>query len=240
MEISYDLHMHSCLSPCGDNDMTPMNIAGMCALKELDVVALTDHNSCRNCPPFLDAAAEYGLLAIPGMELTTAEEVHAVCLFRTLEAALDFDSYVYERLIKFPNNEKVFGNQYYYDSNDRIRATEPYLLINATEIPFEGLYGLVRSYDGVMFPAHLDKTTTSLISNLGFIPPDPGFRTAEVKDLKKLHGLLEAHPYLNECMIISDSDAHYLEHIHEPELSIRVVEKTVDGVIDALIRGNDR
>ena len=73
-ELSYDLHIHSCLSSCGDDDMTPGNIVGMAAIKGLDVIAVTDHNSCRNCPAVLKLAEQYGVLAIPGMELTTAEE----------------------------------------------------------------------------------------------------------------------------------------------------------------------
>ena len=86
-ELYYDLHIHSCLSPCGDDDMTPANIAGMAAVKGLDVIAVTDHNSCKNCPAVLAAAAEYGILAIPGMEINTSEEVHAVCLFEELKNA---------------------------------------------------------------------------------------------------------------------------------------------------------
>lgn len=100
-ELSYDLHIHSCLSPCGDDDMTPGNIVGMAAIKGLDVIAVTDHNSCRNCPAVLKLAEQYGVLAIPGMELTTAEEVHAVCLFSELSAAMEFDRFVYEKLTKF-------------------------------------------------------------------------------------------------------------------------------------------
>ena len=80
INLSYDLHIHSCLSPCGDDDMTPANIAGMAAVMGLDVIALTDHNSCRNCGAAMAAAAEYGVLLIPGMELTTMEEVHATRL----------------------------------------------------------------------------------------------------------------------------------------------------------------
>lgn len=214
--------------------MTPANIAGMAALKGLEAVALTDHNSCRNCPAFLAAAEEYGLIAIPGMEINTSEEVHAVCLFPELEAALDFDAYVYERLIPFPNNEKIFGKQEIYNERDEICGTEPNLLINAADISFEGLWELVRSYDGVMFPAHVDKGANSLISNLGFIPPDSRFKTAELKDLKKLHGLRRDHPYLETCRIISNSDAHYLEHINEPELTLPVEERSVRGILKAL------
>ena len=91
INLSYDLHLHSCLSPCGDNDMTPANIVGMAALLGLDAIAVTDHNSCKNCPAVLAAAKEYGVLAVPGMEINTSEEVHAVCLFPRLEAAMDFD-----------------------------------------------------------------------------------------------------------------------------------------------------
>ena len=139
INLSYDLHIHSCLSPCGDDEMTPANIAGMAAVLGLDVIALTDHNTCRNCGPAMAAAGEYGVLLIPGMELTTMEEVHAVCLFRTLEAALDFDSYVYKHLLKVPNQEKYFGHQYLYDAEDRIIGSEPNLLINATDIEFDAV-----------------------------------------------------------------------------------------------------
>lgn len=234
--LSYDLHIHSCLSPCGDDDMTPGNIVGMAAIKGLDVIAVTDHNSCKNCPAVLRFAEEYGVLAVPGMEINTSEEVHAVCLFPNLEAAMAFDAYVYDRLIPFPNNEEIFGKQQLYNKEDEVYGTVPNLLINSTDISFDGLWELVRSYDGVMFPAHIDKTANSLVSNLGFVPPDSQFTTAEVKDLKKLHELKRTNPYLNGCRIISNSDAHYLEDIHEPELTIEVEEKSMKGVVDCLLR----
>ena len=214
--------------------MTPANIAGMAAVKGLDIIALTDHNSCRNCGPCMKAAEAYGVLCIPGMELTTAEEVHAVCLFRSLEAALSFDEYVYEKLQKVPNREKIFGEQLLMDEEDTVIGREPNLLINATDIMFDDVWDLAKRYDGVMFPSHLDKTTTSLISNLGFIPPESKFVTAEIKNMAKYHALKSQHPYLETCRIISNSDAHYLEDINEPELTIDVEELTIDAVIDLL------
>jgi PHP family Zn ribbon phosphoesterase len=215
--------------------MTPANIAGMAAIKGLDVIAVTDHNSCKNCPAVLAAAEEYGILAIPGMEINTSEEVHAVCLFEELKAAMEFDAYVYDRLFPFPNKEEIFGRQQIYNTDDQVCGTVPNLLINAADISFEGLWELVRGYGGIMFPAHVDKTANSLIANLGFIPPDSKFTAAEVKDLKKLHPLKKANPYLESCRIISNSDAHYLEHIHEPELTLQVEEKSVKGVLQALL-----
>ena len=188
--------------------MTPANIAGMAALKGLDVIAVTDHNSCKNCPAVLHFAEEYGILALPGMEICTSEEVHAVCLFSSLSRAMEFDEYVYERLIPFPNKEEIFGKQQIYNKEDVVCGTVPNLLINSVDISFDGLWDLVRSYGGVMFPAHLDKSANSLISNLGFVPPDSQFTIAEVKDLSKLHELKKRNPYLEECRIISNSDAH--------------------------------
>ena len=109
--LFYDLHIHSCLSPCGDDDMTPANIAGMAAVKGLDVIALTDHNSCRNCPAAMYHGIQYGVTVIPGMELTTQEEVHVICLFPDLENALAFDDLVYEKLMPVRNREDIFGKQ---------------------------------------------------------------------------------------------------------------------------------
>ena len=97
-DLNYDLHIHSCLSPCGDDDMTPANIVGMAMIKGLDLIAVTDHNSCKNCPAVLTMAETYGLTALPGMELTTSEEVHVVCLFADLKDALAFDEYVYSQM----------------------------------------------------------------------------------------------------------------------------------------------
>lgn len=234
---AYDLHIHSCLSPCGDDEMTPANIVGMAAVKELELIAVTDHSTCKNCGAVLRLAEEYGVLAMPGMELTTAEEVHVVCLFEDLHAAMDFDEYVYSKLPNIANVEKIFGKQQIMDEEETVTGTVEKLLINATAISFDDVYGLVEERGGVMIPAHLDKSTTSLISNLGFIPPDSKFTTAEVKNFGNLHRLAKEHPYLEKCRILSNSDAHYLQDIHEPEHTLYIEEMTRRAVIRALKQG---
>lgn len=234
MKLSYDLHIHSCLSPCGDEDMLPSNIVGMAALKELDVIAVTDHNSCGNCPAVMKLAKEYGITAIPGMELTTEEEVHVVCLFPHLDNAMEFDKYVHGCMMPFPNDEEVFGRQLFVDEHDNIIAKEPYLLINATTIDFGSVYDCVKKYDGIMIPAHIDKSTTSLLSNLGFIPPDSRFTCAEIKHTGFLDKTINANPYLKNCNIIHNSDAHYLENINEPEFFIESDSKEIKDILKAL------
>jgi len=235
LKLTYDLHIHSCLSPCGDDDMTPANIVAMAALKNLDVIAVTDHNSCKNCPALMSMAEQYEIIAIPGMELCTLEEVHVLCLFETLSDAMDFDDYVSSKLLKVPNNERIFGKQQVYNAMDQCIGEEPYLLINATEISFDQLDGVMEKFHGVYIPSHIDKSSNSLLSNLGFIPPDARFRSAEVKDINHLPELLKNNPYLNDCNIITNSDAHALAFINEPVNFLQVKERSIEGVLEALL-----
>lgn len=234
LKLSYDLHIHSCLSPCGDEDMLPSNIIGMSFLKQLDVIAVTDHNSCKNCPAVMKLAEKYHITAIPGMELCTMEEVHVLCLFAELSEALRFDEYVSSQLMKIPNDEKVFGKQEIYDEDDRLVGTEPYLLINATNISFDMLGELMKEYHGIYIPAHLDKNSNSLISNLGFIAPDADFKAAELADLTHLETISRNNPYLNHCNIITDSDAHMLGNINEAVHFINCESRDRKDIIRAL------
>lgn len=235
LKLSYDLHIHSCLSPCGDEDMTPGNIVGMSALKGLDVIALTDHNSCKNCPAVLKLADQYEIIAIPGMELTTMEEVHVLCLFAELADAIRFSEYVSSKLMKIPNDVNAFGKQEICDEEDRVIGTEPYLLINATEISFDDLGRLMKEYHGVYIPAHLDKNSNSLLSNLGFISPDADFLAAELADMNRLEELKERNPYLENCNIITDSDAHDLGKINEAVHFLSCESRSREDIIKALI-----
>ena len=239
VKLSYDLHIHSCLSPCGSEDMTPANIVHMAYLKELDVIAVTDHNSCRNCAPVLSLADQLGITAIPGMELCTSEEVHVLCLFAELKDALAFDAYVYSRLVKFPNSEKIFGKQEIYDEEDHLIGTEPYLLINAADISFGSLEALMEEYHGIYLPAHMDKGSNSLISNLGFIPPDALFTSAELKDISKREAFIQTYPYLSLCNILTNSDAHSLEYINEPINHMYAESKNRKDIIMALKTKNN-
>ena len=142
----YDLHIHSCLSPCADDDMTPNNIAGMATLKGLNLIALTDHNSCKNCPAFFDACKAYGIVAIAGMELSTAEDIHLVCLFEELSDAMAFDKVVNEHLMPIKNRPEIFGNQIITDGEDEPIGEEETLLISSTDLPIDEALELAKKY----------------------------------------------------------------------------------------------
>lgn len=234
LSLSYDLHIHSCLSPCGDNESTPANIIGMAYIKGLDAVALTDHNSAENCPAAKEVADAYGVCFIPGMEITTEEEVHVVCLLPTVEKAMELSRYLHERLMPVENDPKIFGDQFIMDSDDKIIGTESKLLINATSIPFSECFPLAESFGGVAYPAHIDKAANSLLANLGFVPPECDFNTAEVRHIEKFSEIKKQHPYFERCRAVTSSDAHYLQDINEPVNFLHAEEKSPQAIIDAL------
>ena len=211
----YDFHIHSCLSPCADNDMTPNNIAGMAALAGLNIVALTDHNSCRNCPAFFAATKKQGIIPVAGMELTTAEDIHIVCLFEVLENALRFGEAVDSYRIRIKNRTDIFGDQLLMDENDEVIGTEEDLLSNATQLSLEEVPALVERFEGVCFPAHVDREANGILSTLGMFPPTPRFAVAELHEMEKIKELRPIHPQLEQMLLLSGSDAHYLWDIRD-------------------------
>jgi len=208
----YDLHIHSCLSPCGDDDSTPNSIAGMGELNGLNIMALTDHNTVRNCPHFFKAAYRHGIIPIAGMELTTAEEIHVICLFETLKNAQDFEKEIEDKRFKIKNRADIFGNQYECDDCDNIVATEEFLLSNATMISFDDVQDLVKKFDGICYPAHIDRDSNSVTAVLGSLPTEYGFKFAELRNKQNKDKF-----YDTGCEFIVSSDAHYLWDISEKE-----------------------
>lgn len=212
----YDLHVHSCLSPCGDEDNTPNNIAGMASLSELDIVALTDHNSAKNCPAFYIAAEKYGIIPVAGMELTTSEDIHVVCLFENLSDALSFDEYVQNNRYLIRNKPEFFGEQLILDGEDSVIGKEENLLTNATFISIEDVKATVDGFGGVAFPAHIDRDSNGIISVLGSIPPDTEFDFFELHDGSKKDEYSAKYGIPKEKFIVS-SDAHYLTSLKDKE-----------------------
>ncbi|MBR6693512.1 MAG: PHP domain-containing protein [Clostridia bacterium] len=212
----YDLHVHSCLSPCADDDNTPYNLAGMAALTGTNIMALTDHNSCKNCPAFFSAAKAYGIIPVAGMELTTAEEIHVVCLFEELEAAMEFDREVDKRRIKIENRIDIFGRQLILGEEDAVLGEEPHLLSNATTISLDEVPALVGRFGGVCYPAHIDRDANGIIAVLGTLPESPQFSAVEIRDSEKVEEYRERFSLYDKTVVIS-SDAHYLQDVRDKE-----------------------
>ncbi len=214
MKLACDLHLHSCLSPCGDDDMTPANIAGMASVKGLGAAALTDHNSAKNCPAFFKACEAYGVLPIAGMEMTTAEDVHVVALFPDLASAMEFDRFIDEKRVRVRNRPDIFGRQRIMDEQDRQIAEEPDLLINALSLDIAAATESARSFGALVYPAHIDKEANGIIAVLGMIPPEPVYTCFEFHDRANVETYREKYALGGAKAVIS-SDAHYLWDIAE-------------------------
>ena len=192
--------------------MTPNNIAGMSMLNGIRVAALTDHNTCGNCPAFFKACKRVGVVPIAGMELTTVEEIHMVCLFPDLERAMKFDDFIREHRMPIKNRPDIFGEQLIMNENDEVVGREENLLIMATDLDITTAAHMVRDdYGGVAFPAHIDKQSNGIIGILGDFPTEPGFTVAEFHNAENQEIYFKKYPVLRDILIVIDSDAHRLE-----------------------------
>ena len=230
MKLYYDFHIHSALSPCGDNDMTPNNLINMSIIKGLDAVALTDHNACENVRAAAAVAGDT-IIFIPGMEVETSEEVHIVTLFPTADAAEEMQRILVDSSPYIPNRPEIFGNQYIMDENDEICGEIDRMLVTASGLDIYTVVAAAKDLGGIAYPAHIDRESYSVLSNLGFIPPDLDISAVEITE--KSRTALEGE-YSNRYNIITSSDAHYLWDISEHNHYIEVSDASVRGILNAI------
>lgn len=216
--IYYDFHIHSALSPCADADMTPNNIVNMAAISGLNAIAVSDHNSIGNVIPAVKAGEKCGITVIPGMEVETEEEVHILTLYPDIKAAQYAAEFVYKSLPDIKNRPEIFGEQLYMDENDEVIGEEEKLLISSASLSLNRLFEIVKYAGGLFIPAHVDRHSYSILTNLGFIPDDLDIRCIEIsKSTSDLESYLESRSELAEYFIFRNSDAHYLENISMAE-----------------------
>lgn len=234
MRVYYDLHLHTCLSPCGDEDMTPWNTVNMAKLLGLDMIAVTDHNSCKNCRSAMEVGEKIGITVVPGMELCTAEEVHCICLFDDIDKAEAFSEYVRAMMPDIRNREEIFGTQLFMDSADGVLGKEDVLLTAASSISIDSLPGLVKDYGGVCYPAHIDRESYSILSSLGDFPPELEVNAFELTPTAEERYYLESYAYLKGKSLLRSSDAHYLENMREREFYLELPENSAAALIEYL------
>jgi PHP family Zn ribbon phosphoesterase len=229
VDLAIDLHIHSALSPCAVDDMTPANIVQMSALKGLDAIAVADHNACFNLPAAAACAREAKILLLPGIEVTTAEEVHVLVYFEALDNALRFGQIIYDSLPDIANNEAFFGRQLIIDEEDNITGKAKKLLAQAAPFSINAIKEMAQEYGGLFIPAHINREASSILYNLGFIPPDLQLGTVEIRRNIPLPPGIEGR-----YKMISSSDAHSLGQILERTEFIKAKDKTVRSLLDAL------
>lgn len=234
MKVYYDLHIHSCLSPCADEDMTPNNIVNMAMIKGLDLIAVADHNASQNLPAILSVAKKRDILVIPAMELQTSEEVHLLCFFPNYEAIAAFQTFVDQHLLGIPNNEKKFGSQWILDAEDEPVKQIEHALIFSTTLSFEKAVEAVRAHQGIVLPAHINRQSNGVLSMLGFIPEGMNFTAIEVSHDAAGTKFLETYADKNKYNIIRNSDAHQLMAISEREHYMELPKRSLEAVFEYL------
>lgn len=239
-KVAIDLHIHSALSPCGEAEMTPNNIVNMALIKELDFIAVTDHNTAKNLPAIMAVAKELaketgtGLCILPGIEVTTKEEAHVLAYLPTLEAAMKLDAIVYDHLPDVKNEKALFGPQTIMDAEDNIIGEVDKLLISATDIGVDQLWDLVHDLGGVLVPAHIDRKSYSLIASLGFIPLELAVKTCEVSKKETFENVQKNFRFFKDYQFIHGSDAHQLEDIAEREYFLELPDMQRQSLINYL------
>ena len=174
-----DLHVHTCLSPCADLDMHPMALVQRALEAKLDMIAICDHNSSENVLFTMKAARGANLKILPGMEITTSEEVHILAIFDSLDNLTLMQNLVYQHLTG-ENDEKRFGVQAIVNENGEVEGINNKLLIGATDLPLDTLLISIHELDGLAIAAHIDRESFSVLSQLGFIDEKIKFDALEI------------------------------------------------------------
>ncbi len=222
-----DLHIHTVLSPCADLTMSPPLMLKKFLQYGTKIIAITDHNSVLNFPAFT-YYEKYGILVIPGMELTTKEELHLLCLFENYQIALEFNRYVYENLQNLKNKPEIFGEQYIINEKEEIIKEEDAFLAGITNISLETAINKINELNGIPIPAHVDKPSFSITSQLGFIPDNLKISAIELFFEKNID------KYKNSYNIIFSSDAHSVEMIKKPKVAIKATKLSFKELYSAL------
>jgi predicted metal-dependent phosphoesterase TrpH len=211
IEIRADLHIHTCLSPCGDLDMTPKKIISKARELGLDIIAITDHNSCGNVGATQRLGDHWGVKVLPGMEITTKEEVHILGIFGDLEAAKVLETRIVET-IQVQNRPELFGYQVLVNEEEEVEGFVAPLLISATGFSVEEVVGAIHELGGICVASHVEKPAFSLLSQLGLVPRDLGLDALEVADLGLFEGYRQSG-LVPDLPLLFSSDAHFLDEI---------------------------
>jgi PHP family Zn ribbon phosphoesterase len=224
-----DCHIHSCLSPCGDLSSSPTAIVERAVAAGLDLIALTDHNSALNCPTFSEAAARAGIGAVYGIEATSREEVHVLCLFETVEAAVALGERIYAALPDIPVIPERFGDQVYVDTEEMILGEVEKHLIYAADYSIDELLEMTTAAGGLFIPAHIERPMNSIFSQLGFLPDAPYHAVEVTKWPTRLD--------TRGLPVVSDSDAHFLDGIGQRSFTFEAERADFAGLRAALEAG---
>lgn len=223
-----DLHIHSILSPCGDLDMSPSRIIDEAAIKGLDVIAITDHNTTLHCRLAYELGQRKNILVIPGTEVCSKEEIHCLCYFSDFDALDKFEAIIHKALPPISNIPEKFGYQVVVDENEHILQTIDSFLLSATSLSINQIETLVHELGGIFIPAHIDRPSYSVLSQLGFFPQK---LNADAIECQNPFGILDIPAHIP---IICSSDSHYLHQIGKRHTRFDLDSIDVHGIFELI------
>jgi predicted metal-dependent phosphoesterase TrpH len=235
-----DLHIHSCLSPCGELSMYPRQIVERARAAGLDIIAVSDHNAGDNAAATARAAAGTPLTVLAGMELTSEEEVHLIGLFESADGLRPVQTAVAGKLPPAPANYKFAEDQVIVSATDEVTGFHPGFLMGATALTLHELVELVHRHGGLAVAAHIDRESFSVISQLGFIPAELAFDALEVSPRMTI---AEARATLGadtRFPLVSFSDAHRPEEIGRAATDFLLAEPSLAEIGKALAGADGR
>lgn len=227
-EFKADLHIHTCLSPCAELDMSPFAVVNAAAKKGIDIIAVTDHNSAENVLAAQRAAMDKDLTVLAGMEIASSEEAHIIALFNKVETVIALQDIVYTNMLPGENDEKIYGKQIIANEKDEVIGFNKRLLIGGTMLPAQDVINTIHSLGGLAVASHIDREAFSIISQLGFITEDMKFDALEMSpNMDKKTAEITFQMY-NSYAWISSSDAHYQENIGIRTVSFFMEKPTIE------------
>ncbi len=227
-----DLHIHTCLSPCADLDMYPRALVAGSIKAGLDVIGICDHNAAENAGYVMSAADGKGLTVLPGMEITSREEVHILSLFENVEPLYTLQKIVYEALPGV-NDENVFGCQAIVNEHDEVEGVSEKLLIGSTTLSLETIVETVHDLGGIVIAAHVDRESFGIIGQLGFIPDTLSLDALEVSYRTNPAEFMKKFPELSRYPFITSSDAHRIEDIGRACTVLEIRQPTIEECLKA-------
>ena len=230
MVLTADFHNHSCLSPCGSLELSPTVLVAEAVVKGVSVLALSDHNSARNTPAFEVLCQRAGIVPLCGLEVTTQEELHCLCLFADAPQAEAFGAFVEDHLLKVANKPEKWGDQIVVDADENVVDEVPFWLGMATDLPLTALGEFCLSAGGLFIPAHVDRLAQSVLSQLGYLPDLP-YTALEVRVDA---GGLETRGKT----LVRGSDAHYAADVGTRTCQLEVEAPTFQAIRKALLNGH--
>ena len=207
-----DLHIHTCLSPCADLNMYPRALIEKSIAEKLDVIAVCDHNASENVEYVLSLAKGRPITVLPGMEVSSLEEVHVLAIFDDLRDLKKLQTTVYEHL-PGKNREDIFGCQVIVNDRDEVEGMNERLLIGATDIPLHHIINQIHAFGGLAIASHIDRPSYSILSQLGFIGPEAPFDALEISAATGIKKARRQYPELSAHAMIQSSDAHFVRDI---------------------------